>query len=135
MVGWKEYIGSVKNLVPLIFRGFLLQQVEEEDTRKNRLTQVYLEQRPLNGNSRRVDVLICCRWCKMGTCCYRLLTGGDVGGLGISIAAKRRSCGKIGVQKRLIKCVVAYLLTVHCVQLTSVREWRPISPQSLTSVV
>jgi len=45
MTGWREGIQPVKNPVPLIPRGLLLDQVEEE------LTQVQLGKLPFNGSS------------------------------------------------------------------------------------
>jgi len=42
-LGGRKNIQSVKNHAALILRGFLLEQVEEEDSRGNQLTQVHLE--------------------------------------------------------------------------------------------
>jgi len=52
-VGWQERIPACKSPVRLILGGFVPEKVEEEDPRGNRLTQVHVKKRPLNGSNSR----------------------------------------------------------------------------------
>jgi len=55
-LGSRKDIRTVKSPFPLIYGSSFLEQVEE-DSRENRLTQVYLDKQPLNGNISSSDVV------------------------------------------------------------------------------
>jgi len=60
MVDDRKDIWPILELVPLIPRDFLPQQIEK-DQRRNQLTQVYLEKQPLNGSTTSSISIVCLR--------------------------------------------------------------------------
>jgi len=59
MVGWQEGRPAHKKPVPLIPRDSFLERLKE-DPRENRLTEVYVEEQPLNKSSSTVVVELSC---------------------------------------------------------------------------
>jgi len=45
----RKDIWTIRNPIPLIPRGFLLGQMEEDDPKQKRLIQVHVDKRPLKG--------------------------------------------------------------------------------------